>query len=99
MVHRTHLDIFHYYYPPEFDNWWTDDWITYVYKPNKSTKLKAWSVDHKNVQETRYKVNFTKYKRLLKIKSIDKRILAKYILSKKVNTRIKRICFLQKLRV
>ena len=98
MVHRTHLDICHNYYPPEFETWWTDDWITNLHKPNRSTKLKAWSVHHNNVHGTRYEVNFTKYKRLLKIKSVDKRILDKYILSKKFNNRIKRFFFLQKLR-
>ena len=79
MVHRTHLDIFHNYYPPAFENWWADDWITNVYKPNMSTKLKTWVVHHKMVHGTRYAVNVATSKRLLKTNSIDKRILDRYI--------------------
>ena len=79
MVHRTHLDIFHYYYPPEFENWWADNWITNVYKPNRSTKSKTWAVHHKMIHGTRYAINVATSKRLLKISSIDKRILDRYI--------------------
>jgi len=85
MVHRTHIDIFYYYYPPEFDNWWSDDWITNVYKPNRSIKLKTWLVHHKTVHGTRYTVNFAKSKRLLKINSIDKRRLDRYICTVSTN--------------
>ncbi len=45
-VHRTHLNIFEQYYPDEFDNWWLDDWITYVYGPNRTTKLPEWEMFH-----------------------------------------------------
>jgi len=31
-VSRLHFEIFHYYYPPVFRNWWSDDWVTFVYK-------------------------------------------------------------------
>tara|TARA_R110000851_G_scaffold108061_4_gene228827 strand:- start:145 stop:861 length:717 start_codon:yes stop_codon:yes gene_type:complete len=30
-VHRTHWDIFGYYYPKEIANWGIDDWLTEVY--------------------------------------------------------------------
>lgn len=30
-VHRTHVDIFGYLFPPSFKNWWSDDWISTVY--------------------------------------------------------------------
>jgi len=46
MVHRTHLDIFEHYYPPEFKNWYLDDWMTLVYKPDRMVKLKTWSMTH-----------------------------------------------------
>ena len=79
MVHRTHLDIFYYYYPPEFENWWVDDWITNVYKPKRSTKLRTWVVHHKMVHGTRYEIHYAKSKRLLEINSIDKRRLDRYV--------------------
>ena len=59
MVHRTHMEIFNYYYPPVFENWWIDDWITLVYKPNRSIKLKNWEVVHSFKQGTRYTVHFS----------------------------------------
>ena len=79
MVHRTHLDIFYYYYPPEFENWWVDDWITNVYKPKRSTKLTTWIVLHEMVHGTRYAIHYAKSRRLLKINSIDKRRLERYV--------------------
>ena len=62
MVHRTHMDIFKYYYPPVFENWYLDDWITLVYKPDRSTKLTKWEVVHTMEQGTRYKVDQSKSK-------------------------------------
>lgn len=65
MVHRTHLDIFDYYYPTFFDNWWADDWITRVYEPGRSTRLKNWFVKHHlGTHTTRYSVDFKKKNRL-----------------------------------
>ena len=33
MVHKTHMEIFHQlYYPPQFHNWFLDDWITFQYQ-------------------------------------------------------------------
>ena len=29
-VHRTHVDIFGFYYPRVFSDWFGDDWITKV---------------------------------------------------------------------
>ena len=46
MVHRTHLDIFPYYYPEVFDNWWIDDWITVVYGDARKYMLPDWEVVH-----------------------------------------------------
>ncbi|KAL4235683.1 hypothetical protein ACF0H5_004077 [Mactra antiquata] len=35
-VHVTHIHTFGFYYPPQLDNWWADDWITRVFEPGKS---------------------------------------------------------------
>jgi hypothetical protein len=32
-VSRLHWDVFGTLYPPAFKNWWSDDWITAVYRP------------------------------------------------------------------
>jgi len=34
-VHRTHVDIFGFYYPHVFGDWFADNWITGVYKPER----------------------------------------------------------------
>jgi hypothetical protein len=31
-VHRTHLDIFNFFYPEDIINWYCDDWINFVYR-------------------------------------------------------------------
>jgi len=35
-VHRTHYEIFGHHFPPEFYNWWADDWMTNVYRTYES---------------------------------------------------------------
>ena len=30
VVHRTHLELFAEYYPPQLDNWFVDDWISFT---------------------------------------------------------------------
>jgi len=34
-VSRKHMDIFGFYYPHEFKNWFIDDWISEIYDKNK----------------------------------------------------------------
>lgn len=31
-VHKTHIEIFQYFFPPEIPNWYCDDWINQVYE-------------------------------------------------------------------
>lgn len=33
VVHRTHLELFAEYYPPQLDNWFVDDWISFTCAP------------------------------------------------------------------
>lgn len=58
MVHRSHLEIYPYYYPPVFENWWADDWITQVYQPSRVAKLQTWTVQHL-LQNSRYTVDWS----------------------------------------
>ena len=65
MVHRTHIDIFKYYYPPVFSAWWIDDWITKVYEPGRMRKLSTWHVAHHvSKHGTRYTVQHHESKHL-----------------------------------
>ncbi|XP_053406093.1 uncharacterized protein LOC123566190 [Mercenaria mercenaria] len=80
LVHRTHLDIFGFYYPPYFDNWWADDWITNVYKSERSTKLESWVVKHhQKFHGTRYNVDYKKKHQLKDIVFEGQSQLRKYI--------------------
>lgn len=38
-VHRTHIDIFTFFYPEEIKNWYCDNWINDVYGENMTFKL------------------------------------------------------------
>ena len=66
MIHSTHYAIFGWHYPPEFDNWWLDDWISKVYGPERTKTITAWEVKHHlGHSGTRYSVD-TSQKKLLK---------------------------------
>lgn len=64
-VHRTHLDIFDFYYPPVLSDWWLDDWITHVYGPQR-TRQGPWLVRHLlYVHGTRYQVDYSRERKLM----------------------------------
>ena len=56
-VHKTHVDIFGFYYPRSFANWFGDGWITRVYKPDRCTKLSKVRLKHTLGLGKRYRVN------------------------------------------
>ena len=53
-VHRSHIDIFGYYYPRVFPGWHSDRWINDVYLPNRTKKLNDIMVKHIEEQGRRY---------------------------------------------
>lgn len=56
----SHYSIFDTYYPPVFDNYYVDDWITRVYGEERTRKLKSWEVEHHLYQfSTRYEATFS----------------------------------------
>ena len=79
MVHRTHLDIFGFYYSPVFENCWADDWISEIYKPNRSTKITDWTVRHDRIHGTRYTVSMELYQYFHSIKEQDKLLIENYL--------------------
>ncbi len=38
-VHKTHVDIFGFYYPHMFIDWYADQWIDKVYRPDRSQRV------------------------------------------------------------
>jgi hypothetical protein len=59
LIHKTHIDIFGFVYPPEIKNWGCDNWIDEVYSP----KYRNWfkNIHHLNLGgKPRYDVVFSK---------------------------------------
>lgn len=61
-VHRTHIDIFGYYYPRVFTDWWADDWITKVYGDMRTLKMPSVRLIHTGEAGTRYEVKHSRQK-------------------------------------
>lgn len=74
-VHRTHVDVFGFYYPRLFTDWWGDDWITRVYEPHRSTKHQGVFLEHTMGTERRYNVNNEVEKKLKEQIETDKKTL------------------------
>ncbi len=53
-VHKTHVDIFGFYYPRLFVDIFADRWINDVYKPGMSEKLESVKLLHTREDGTRY---------------------------------------------
>jgi len=53
-VHKTHYHIFETFFDERIDNWFCDDWITEVYKPNHSIHINDIFV--KNLVMDRYEI-------------------------------------------
>ena len=75
MVQRTHLDIFGFYYSPVFDNCLGDNWISEIYKPNRSMKITDWTVRQERIHET---MSIELYQYFQSIKEQDKLLIEKY---------------------
>jgi hypothetical protein len=63
-VHRTHWEIFGFQYPPAFQNWWSDDWITKVYGFTRLSKLSQQHVTHAQTAGQRYTIAIKDTKKL-----------------------------------
>lgn len=63
-VHRTHIDVFGFYYPRIFTDWFADDWITGVYSPERCRKVPGTRIKHTMELGVRYVVHFEKAQRV-----------------------------------
>lgn len=58
-VHRTHLEIFDFYYPPVFVDWYMDDWVSKVYGRARTTRGKFTVVHNTGFAGMRYSLDRT----------------------------------------
>lgn len=79
-VHRTHVDIFGFYYPKLFTDWWGDDWITFVYRPGRSTKLNHIRLAHTMTLGQRYHTDYSVGNKLPARLAIDQATLKRYLM-------------------
>lgn len=77
-VHRTHMDIFGFYYPHEFTNWYCDNWIQGVYGPHRKRIFKEIFVCNSGRGE-RYEIKRVPRMEYVKFVERDKQILNNYI--------------------
>lgn len=80
-VHKTHIDIWGFYYNRIFPDWYGDDWITKIYRPGRSTQVNDVKLIHKtSTVGTRYKQTVSLNKILVQtIKRDIDNIFSKYL--------------------
>ena len=83
-VHRTHVNIFGFYYPRFFSTWWADDWVTKVYQPGRSTKLSNIKLKHTMRLGQRYKVDYSVSRKVAQHIGEDKKILQRFVFGRKL---------------
>ena len=83
LVHRTHLEIFDYYYPPILSDWWMDDWITKVYEASGRMRRMPYLVRHRvDVHGTRYVVDHSHERALAGTLALGRQRLTQWLASK-----------------
>ena len=55
--HRTHIDIFHFFFPKVFDEWFANDLLTQLYEPNNVKKMPNVLLKHTHGKGSRYKIS------------------------------------------
>ncbi len=65
-IGRPHLEIFGFHFPFSFGNWWSDDWITFVYTKRFSLWLYDVPIKH-HVHPVRYNINWTSHEQRLNV--------------------------------
>ena len=78
-VHRTHIDVFGYYYPRVFTDWFADDWITGVYSPGRCRKVPGTAIRHTMERGVRYVVHYEKASHVRVEVEIGRSLLRRYL--------------------
>jgi hypothetical protein len=79
-VHRSHIEVFGFYYPRAFTDWFADDWITDVYAPQHVSKLLSVKVKHQSVLGRRYFYDAAKRNILFTQLNFHRQVLARLVI-------------------
>lgn len=79
-VHRTHIEIFGFYYPRVFTDWFADDWITGVYWPERSRKVAGVRVKHTMEMGSRYVAHYEKANRVAMEVDIGRTMIKRWVM-------------------
>lgn len=63
-VHRTHIDVFGYYYPRIFTDWFADNWMSEIYGAERTLKMPNVKLVHTEEAGQRYSAKAGKQKYL-----------------------------------
>jgi len=87
MVHApTHYSIFDTYYPPIFDNYYVDDWMTHAYGKERTIQLEDWVITHHLTRFwTRYEPTFHQDKLLDQLVAEGTRSVEKFLFKKEIS--------------
>jgi hypothetical protein len=77
-VHRAHIDIFGYYYPRIFTDWFADNWMSEVYGAERTMKMPSVKLVHTEEAGQRYSTKAGKQKFLKEQVEEDKLTLDRY---------------------
>lgn len=91
-VHRTHMEVFDMnYYPPEFTDWWCDDWISVVYGNQRTFFAeKALVTHHTGAHGQRYAVDGSVEKKLTGLVEQGRRMIRKWMVGNGVASAVVR---------
>ena len=77
--HRTHIDIFNFFFPRIFIDWFADDWLTHLYEPHNVRKMPNVRIAHTNAKGTRYKIHMESESDLKGILDVHRKRLRQYL--------------------
>ena len=78
-VSRVHMEIFGYYFPALFKNWWCDDWMHNVYMPDYNFWCKDILVRNTSVGSTKYDIKSIPSKKIKKEIKLGRKKIKKWM--------------------
>ena len=84
-THRTHIDIFHFFFPRIFIDYFADDWATSLYEPYNVKKMPNVLLDHTLEKGVRYEPHTDPWFHLEEVLKETRKELRNYLETRGVN--------------